>query len=243
MSSGIVRGLAKFREIEAEEARRKEELNNKAVWFKLKSDGDTAMVRFLQELDEDSKNYSSKNDLGFVAIEHSNPDDYRRKALCTFDEEGACVGEEMHKKSRETNKDYRGQWGQKRRFYINVLVKYDKESDPVVAVLSQGTGAKSIFPALLEAAEEDGSITDRWFKITRKGSGFNDTSYLIYPKDKDEETNVEDYDVFDLSKVIWHVPYEKQLEHYGLLAERDEGGADVPSVASDSKTPNIDDEW
>ena len=59
----------------------------KAKWFKIE-DGDSVKVRFLQELDPDSPSYDEKNGLGFIANEHVNPADYRRKILCSMDDQG-----------------------------------------------------------------------------------------------------------------------------------------------------------
>jgi hypothetical protein len=56
----------------------------KARWAKLE-DAESVKIRFLQELDPDSPTYNEKNGLGFIAVEHTNPKDYRRKALCSME--------------------------------------------------------------------------------------------------------------------------------------------------------------
>jgi hypothetical protein len=201
---GVVRGLKNIvGHNEAEEARFQSSQGPKTVWFKI-ADKQTVKVAFLQELDEDSPNFSSKNDLGILAVEHSNPDFYQRKALCTADE-GGCWACEQHRK------DYKAGWKGRSRLYINVLVDNGTDA-PFVAVLSQGTSGKSITPTLIEYATDDGTITDKWFSIKRLGTG-TDTSYSIRGL-KEHGLNVEDYDVFDLSNVVRNIPYAEQEAHY-----------------------------
>lgn len=200
---GIVKGLGKIKDYNAEVQRKKEAQDNKATWFALK-DGQSAKVRFLQELDGDSPNYSEKNDLGFIAVEHVGPgtDGWRRKALCTADE-GDCFPCEQRRLDWENWKKASS------RLYINVLVN-PGEDDEFVAILSQGTSSKAVTPTLIEYAGETGSISDRVWKITRNGEK-TDTSYTIVAFDKKEfDKGVEEYELFDLDKAVRHVPYDEQ---------------------------------
>lgn len=200
---GIVKGLGKIKDYNAEVQRKREAADNKATWFALK-DGESAKVRFLQELDGDSPNFSEKNDLGFIAVEHVGPgnDGWRRKALCTADE-GDCFPCEQRRLDWENWKKASS------RLYINVLVN-PGEKDEFVAILSQGTSAKAVTPTLIEYAGETGSISDRVWKITRNGEK-TDTSYTIVAFDKKEfDKGVEDYELFDLTKAVREVPYDEQ---------------------------------
>src|SRR5690242_12328304 len=79
----------------------------KTVWASLKADGDSSKVIPLQELDEGSPHYDEKFGTGLFALEHSNPDDFKKNALCTIDE-GGCYGCEQG-------------WYQKVVLYLNVL--------------------------------------------------------------------------------------------------------------------------
>jgi hypothetical protein len=210
---GIVKGLKAINShVEAEEAKYSGSGDStSAKWFKL-GDKQSAKVVFLQELDSDSPNYSEKNDLGFLAVEHVNPKNWKRKAVCTLDEEGACYGCEQHKK------DWKAGWKQKTRLYINVLVddgSKDEDGNPApyVAVLSQGNGPKSITPTLIEYAGDDGAISDRWFTIKRTGAGATDTSYTLRAG-KEHDVKVEDYELFDLETVLRQIPYDQQEAHY-----------------------------
>ncbi len=233
---GIVKGLKGINaHIEAEEARFAGSGDDapKTKWFKL-ADKQSVKVVFLQELDPDSENYSTKNDLGFIATEHVNPENFRVKAVCSADE-GPCYGCEQHRK------DYKAGWKQKTRLYINVLVD-DGINDPYVAVLSQGNGPKSVTPALIEFAGEVGTITDKWFKIKRQGAGQTDTSYLLTPL-ASHDKNVEDYDLFDLEKVVRQVPYDEQATFYERGNTSEGSGLDEFAGKSKPTTDSVNSEW
>lgn len=173
---GIVKGLKGLNQV-MDKPTYSEGDGTKARWAKLE-DGESVKIRFLQELDPDSPSYNDKNGLGFIAVEHTNPKDYRRKALCTMDDQGKCYGCEQHRK------DYKAGWKGRSRLYINVLVDDGKE-DPYVAILSQGSSGKTVTPTLIEYAGEMGSITNLMWRIKRTGSK-TDTSYTIIPLAKDE---------------------------------------------------------
>jgi hypothetical protein len=188
----------------------------KVRWVKL-ADGQSAKIRFIEELDEDSANYSADRGLAIVVKEHTNPKDYKRKALDTMDTEGRDWAEEMHRK------DPKAGWKARLRFYCNVLVD-DGTEDPYVAVWSQGISKQSAFNTLREYALETGSISNLEWKIKRNGQG-TETSYTLLPTKPDSEpfdwTGIEP---FPLEKVVRHVPYAEQEQFYL--------GFDSPSVTS-----------
>jgi hypothetical protein len=181
--------------------------DNKGRWFKIE-DGESVKIRFLQELDPDSPHYNEKFGCGFIALEHTNPKDYRRKALDTMELEGRDWANEQHRK------DPKAGWKARARLYINVLVDDGKEA-PYVAILSQGTSGKSITPTLIEYAGEIGSITNLMWRIKRTGTK-TDTSYTIIPLAKDETPfDSSSIELFDLEKsAVRHVPYDEQEAFY-----------------------------
>jgi hypothetical protein len=196
---------------------------NKARWVKLE-DGESIKIRFLQELDPDSPSYNDKLGLGFIAVEHTNPKDYRRKALCSIDDQGKCYGCEQHRK------DYKAGWKGRSRLYTNVLVDDGKE-EPYVAILSQGSSGKTITPTVIEYAGEMGSITNLMWRIKRTGTK-TDTSYTIIPLAKDETAF--DYTGLELYKLeevaVRDLPYADQEAFFN-----GEGGeADSSASATDS---------
>ncbi len=127
-----------------------ESTGQKVRWVKL-ADGQGAKIRFVEELDADSANYSDERGLSVVIAEHTNPKDYKRKAACTMDTEGRCYGCEM------ARQDPKAGWRSRLRFYCNVLVD-DGTEDPYIAVWSQGISKQSAFNTIREYALETGSI-------------------------------------------------------------------------------------
>ena len=237
---GIVRGLKSINaHIDAEEAKFSGSGDGPSTkWFKL-ADKQAVKVVFLQELDPDSENFSQKNDLGFLAIEHVNPANWKRKAVCSIDDDGACYGCEQHKK------DWKAGWKQKTRLYINVLVDEGAGTEPYVAVLSQGNGPKSITPTLIEYAGDDGTISDKWFTIKRSGAGATDTSYTLRAG-KEHGLNVEDYELFDLERVLRQIPYAEQQAHYnsgGEDASADAGARPAEAAVAVGGGTSVDAEW
>ncbi len=193
---------------------------NKARWLKVE-DGESVKIRFLQELDADSPNYNDKLGCGFIALEHTNPKDYRRKALDTMESEGRDWANEQHRKDPKVG------WKARTRLYINVLVDDGKEV-PYVAILSQGTSGKTITPTLIEYAGEMGSITNTVWRIKRNGMK-TDTSYTIIPLAKDETPfDFSAFEFYDLEKTaVRNVPYAEQEAFY-----LGEGVHEEPSATS-----------
>lgn len=226
----LTKGLDALREKVTNAAKSGEDLP-KAEWFKLE-DGQSKRVRFLQEIDVEATGYDEDRGLGFVASEVSNPDNFRQKCLSTLDEEGRCFGVEMHQRLLGTD-GYNGGWRPKNRFYINALVE-EKDGNKV-EILSQGLGAKQITPSLVEAAAEFGSITNRWWKITRTGKDFNNTSYTLLPLSEDKEPfDYSGIELYDLNKVaVRHVPYAEQAAFFGFGDEVVEGGKGAASTDVD----------
>jgi hypothetical protein len=196
----------------------------KARWFKIE-DGESVKVRFLQELDADSPNYNEKNGLGFIANEHTNPEDYRRKGLCSMDDQGKCWGCEQHRK------DYKKGWKARARLYINVLVDDGKE-DPYVAILSQGASGKAITPTLIEYAGEMGSISNLMWRIKRNGKA-TDTSYTIIALAKDDTSfDSSSLELYELEKLaVRDMPYVDQEAFYN-----GEGGKEESEDSSTSSS-------
>ena len=197
----------------------------KARWLKLE-DGESIKIRFLQELDPDSPHYSAKNGLGFIANEHTNPKDYRRKALCSMDDQGKCFGCEQHRK------DYKAGWKARARLYVNVLVDDGKE-EPYVAILSQGASGKAITPTVIEYAGEMGSISNLMWRIKRSGTK-TDTSYTIIPLQKDEAAfDASSLELYELEKVaVRDMPYTEQESFFSGQGGNEESQSPTSSDVS-----------
>lgn len=195
----------------------------KGRWLKL-DDGQSVKMRFLQELDPDSPNFDNRAGVGFIAVEHTNPKDYRRKALCSSDDQGRCFGCEMHRK------DPKAGWKGRSRLYINVLVDDGKE-EPYVAILSQGSGPKSATPEIIQYAGETGSISNVLWRLKRTGEK-TETAYSIIPLPSTDKVDVSNYELFDLEKIaVRDVPYADQENFYfGVTSDSDEESSTSSSV-------------
>lgn len=216
---GIMKGLKAMEQLDRPTANTGD--GTKVRWLKLE-DSQSAKVRFVNELDEDSPNFDKVRDVAIVVSEHTNPKDYKRKAVCTMDSEGRCFGCEMARKEPKSG------WRARFRFYTNLLVDDGMES-PYVAVWSQGVGKQSAFNTLREYALETGSISNRSWRMKRQGSG-TDTTYILLPGDPDtDKFNWSGVEPFNLEKVVREVTYVEQESFYL--------GFDTPSSGT---TTNID---
>jgi hypothetical protein len=175
-------------------------------WLKL-ADGQSVKIRFLEELDEESANYSADRGLALVVKEHVNPKDYRRRAVDTMDSEGRDWAEEMHRK------DPKAGWRGRLRFYCNVLVD-DGIEEPYVAIWSMGVSKMSVFNTIREYAIETGSISSLVWKLKRSGQG-TETSYTLIPSAPDTEpfdwSNIEPYPI---EMALNNIPYAEQEAFY-----------------------------
>lgn len=190
----------------------------KVRWLKL-ADGQSVKIRFVEELDEDSASFSQDRGLALVVKEHTNPKDYKRKAVDTMDTEGRDWAEEMHRK------DPKAGWRGRLRFYCNVVVDDGIEA-PYVAIWSMGVSKQSAFNTIREYAIETGSISNLQWKLKRNGQG-TETSYTLIPSAPDTQP----YDwssikPFPLESALNKIPYAEQEAFYL--------GFDSPSASSSS---------
>jgi hypothetical protein len=193
-----------------------ESTGQKVRWVKL-ADGQSAKIRFIEELDSDSATYNEGRGLSVVIAEHTNPKDYKRKAACTIESEGRCYGCEMARKEPKSG------WRARLRWYGNVLIE-DGLEPTYVAVWSQGISKQSAFNTIREYALETGSISNLEWKIKRNGQG-TETSYTLLPTKPDTEPFKWDgVEPFNLEKVVREVPYAEQENFFF--------GFDTPSVTS-----------
>ena len=189
---------------------------SKVRWFKI-ADGQAVKIRFIEELDEDSANYSEARGLALVVSEHTNPKDYKRKAVDTMESEGRDWAEEMHRK------DMKAGWRARLRFYCNVLVDDGIEA-PYVAIWNMGVSKQSAFNTIREYALETGSISNLTWKVKRNGQG-TETSYTLIPSTPDSAPfDWAEIEPFNLDKVVREVPYPEQEAFYF--------GFDTPSATS-----------
>jgi hypothetical protein len=193
---------------------------SKVRWFKI-ADGQAVKIRFIEELDEDSANYNEARGLALVVSEHTNPKDYKRKAVDTMESEGRDWAEEMHRK------DMKAGWRARLRFYCNVLVDDGIEA-PYVAIWNMGVSKQSAFNTIREYALETGSISNLTWKVKRNGQG-TETSYTLIPSSPDSAPfDWAEFEPYPLEKALNKVPYAEQEAFYL--------GFDTPSSSSSANT-------
>jgi hypothetical protein len=212
--------------IKAKKEREERDSRPRVEWFSLKN-GETKYIRFLQEFDTDMRNYDSKFGTAEFLVEHVSPVEWSRKALCSFESEGRCFACEMDKeepKIVEDGKDKWHPWGQKSNFYI-----YTVDNKGAVRVMSRPTTGK-LFDALVEEVEEnDNSLTDITFKIS-KGSA-NQNPWEIRKTTKEHFDLPEIPELIDLSTAVGlKVAYAEQRNFY-LPGTK----GDTPSVSTSTK--------
>jgi hypothetical protein len=192
---GIRRGLKAFNEQE----------DRKSVkWLKI-PDGSSYRVRFLDDLDEGSEPEGAG--VAVMVEEHVSPKDFRRKALCTREEEGHCWACEQAIKQPKTG------WGRRNRVYVNVLVN-DGNEDPYVAIWSMGVAKSPAFETLKETYIDEGSISNREWRIKRNGSGTNTTYILRDLGTEGDPFDFNQFERFDTETIVRQVPYSEQEKFY-----------------------------
>jgi hypothetical protein len=201
----VIRGLKNINAI-VDKHRGGDENRPKVRWLKL-NDGQSVKLRFIEELDEDSPNYSPDRGLSLVVKEHVNPKDFKRRAVDTMEEEGRDWAEEQHRK------DPKAGWKGKLRFYCNVLVD-DGMEEPYVAIWSMGVGKMSVFDTIREYALETGSVSNLGWKLKRSGQGM-ETVYTLIPSAPDTEPfDWSSVEPFPLESALNKIPYAEQEAFY-----------------------------
>lgn len=230
--------------LKARKEKEERESRPKVEWFSLKN-GETKYVRFLQEFDTDMRNYDSKFGTALFLTEHVSPEEWSRKALCSYEAEGRCFACEMDKEEPFQLLDERDQngnqkkrwhpWGQKSNFYVYVV---DPKGD--VRVMSRTTEGK-LFDALLKEIEEnDNSLTDITFEIS-KGNA-NQNPWEIRPTKKNHFELPEIPELVDLKSAVGlKVAYAEQRNFY--LPGSKETTPSATSTESKPKAETVGENW
>lgn len=199
---GITTGLASIKKNSG-----KSQKSDRPRFFKLKAD-ESRIVRFLQELDPDSEHYDEEAGMGAMAVEYRHPDKFKLRALDTSAPEdgGKCWMAEQG-------------WNPRKSLYI-LVEEVDGPDAGAIRILNQGFGKSTISDTVIEFAETYGTLRDRPYKITRKGSEWNNTSYSIIPLKEDDPVVIADtLDKHRDKLVPWEevlnlVPYERQEAYF-----------------------------
>lgn len=167
----------------------------------------TVTIRLINEFDENSADYDPDRGLVGLIDLHTHPDQSQwfKRAECTMSDTGRCYGCEIGLK-------------RKRRLFMNLLAD-DADGNPTVFYYDVSVWKSPIYSMLLEVFTEDGSVSNRTFKIKRKGSGIQDTEYIVRPGAPDSTPfDWEGIKPYDLSELLPTLSYEEQRELFAVTA-------------------------
>jgi len=167
--------------------------------------GDTFRLRFRQELTEDSKFYDEESGTAITVPVITSPINWKWRAASTSSLEKfnyRCWG------SEQISKDTR--WRPKPHLLLNVAVETEPGSwEP--RIIDTTFNQRHIGLILIEYAKEFGTITDRYYKYSRTGSGAQDTNYTLIPLEQGPmPDNIKSLPMHDLNTVYMTLPYAKQ---------------------------------
>lgn len=171
--------------------------------------GESVKVRFRQELTEDAKFYNDDLGTGIVVPVVTSPINWKWRAASTAGIEKfgyRCWA------SERSSSDSR--WRPKPHLLINVAV----ETEPGLwepRILDTTFNQRHIGLILMEYAKEFGSITDRYYKYSRTGSGAQDTNYNLIPLEiAAMPDSINTLPMHQLDNVYMTLPYDKQEIFY-----------------------------
>jgi hypothetical protein len=169
------------------------------------SSGETFKIRFRQELTEDSKNFDEEIGTAITVPVVTSPINWKWRAASTAGLEKfnyRCWA------SEQISKDTR--WKPKPHLLINVAVETEPGTwEP--RIIDTTFNQRHIGLTLIEYAKEFGTITDRYYKYSRTGSGAQDTNYTLIPLDQSPmPDNIRSLPTHDLNTVYMTLPYAKQ---------------------------------
>jgi hypothetical protein len=166
--------------------------------------GETYKIRFRQELTEDSVNFDEKAGTGIIVPVITSPINWKWRCAST-----AQIAEHGYRcwATEQANNDSR--WKPKPHLLINIAVEIDGVWEP--RILDTTFNQRHIGLILLEYAKEFNTITDRYYKYSRTGTGAQDTNYSMIPLNPIEEPKeIADLPMHQLDNVYMVLGYDKQ---------------------------------
>jgi hypothetical protein len=169
-------------------------------------DGDNYKVRFRQELTEDGANHSDEAGTSVVVPVVTSPINWKYKAMST-----AASANENYRcwATEQIGNDKR--WKPRPVLLINAAVEIEPGKWEPRIIETVLTNPRHIGQTIIEYAETYGTITDRYYKFSRTGSGPQDTSYTLIPLESaDEPEAITNLQMHDLDNVYKVIPYAQQ---------------------------------
>lgn len=171
--------------------------------------GESYRIRFRQELTEDAHHYDEEIGTAKTIPVITSPINWKWRAASTsglskFNYRCWATEQSVHDKA----------WRAKPHLVINIAV----EVEPGVwepRVLDTTFNQRHVGLILIEYAKEFGTITDRYYKISRTGSGPSDTNYNLIPLEStDMPEDIKSLPMHDLDTLYMTLPYEKQEKFF-----------------------------
>jgi hypothetical protein len=172
-------------------------------FFNLQS-GDTYKIRFRQELTEDSANFDDQTGTGIIVPVVTSPINWKWRCAST-----SQVAEHGYRcwATEQANSDSR--WKPRPHLLINIAVEIDGVWEP--RILDTTFNQRHIGLILMEYAKEFGTITDRYYKYSRTGTGAQDTNYSLIPLNPiEEDPEITGLPMHQLDNVYMVLGYDKQ---------------------------------
>ena len=169
-------------------------------------DGDNYKVRFRQELTEDGANHNDEAGTSVVVPVVTSPINWKYKAMST-----AASANENYRcwATEQIGNDRR--WKPRPVLLINAAVEVEPGQWEPRIIETVLTNPRHIGQTIIEYAETYGTITDRYYKFSRTGSGPQDTSYTLIPLETaDEPEAITNLQMHDLDNVYKVIPYAQQ---------------------------------
>lgn len=171
--------------------------------------GETFKIRFRQELTEDSKYFDEKSGTAITVPVVTSPINWKWRAAST-----SSMSEFNYRcwPSEQIGKD--GRWRPKPHLLINVAVETSPGTwEP--RIVDTTFNQRHIGLILIEYAKEFGTITDRYYKYSRTGTGQTDTNYTLIPLDQAPMPDaITSLPMHDLTNVYMTIPYAKQEQFF-----------------------------
>ena len=169
--------------------------------------GESYKIRFRQELTEDAKFYNEEVGTAITIPVITSPINWKWKTAST-----ASLPEFDYRcwASEQSNVDKR--WKPKPHLIINIAVETEPGNwEP--RIIDTTFNQRHIGLILIEYAKEFGTITDRYYKYSRTGTGASDTNYSLIPLEVAEMPEViKSLQMHQLDNVYTTLDYNKQQQ-------------------------------
>lgn len=172
-------------------------------FFNLQS-GDTYKIRFRQELTEDSVNFNDQDGTAIIVPVVTSPINWKWRCAST-----AQLQEYGYRCWATEQATTDGRWKPKPHMLINIAVEMDGVWEP--RILDTTFNQRHIGLILMEYAKEFGTITDRYYKYSRTGTGAQDTNYTLIPLSPGDTPDlIKNLPMHQLDNVYMTLGYDKQ---------------------------------